>query len=130
MLGLQSESIARRWPLVPTSVAVEDIARIELQAGLRRVDTELTAARGVPRPGRQDEGGRACLVEDPVQVVTLADLQLFVVLGANRETAVDVVTDRVGFVKSNGVPVTGWILPVGMRAESTGVKLSALMYRI
>ena len=47
-------------------------------------------------------------------VVAAAEHELLVVLA-------DPLADRVGAVKSNGVPATGSIAPVGISVASTGV---------
>src|SRR5450432_1186847 len=60
-------------------LAVHEIARIELQAWLRRADFQNAAAAGIGEHGGQTQrGAGARRLEDPIVIVAASELQLFV----------------------------------------------------
>ena len=89
MLRLEGETVTLPvgTPARTKKSPVEEIARVELQAGLGREDLECATAPGVECPSRQHERGRARLVEDEVVVVTLASTKLLVVRRAESRAA-------------------------------------------
>ena len=57
-------------------------------------------------------------IKYPVVVIAKPKGQLLVLLS-------DITADGLGVVKSNGVPATAGILPVGIKVSSTGVNIFA-----
>src|SRR5215218_10830360 len=77
VLGLQGETVALPVGAAagPDHGAVEEVARVELDAGLVGEDLQYPPAARVLQPGRQLQPG-AAPVEHPVVVVAAADLEL------------------------------------------------------
>src|SRR5215211_4770989 len=77
VLGLQGETVALPVGAAagPDHGAVEEVARVELDAGLVGEDLQHPPAARVLQPGRQLQPG-AAPVEHPVVVVAAADLEL------------------------------------------------------
>src|SRR5215213_5561525 len=77
VLGLQSQAVALAVGAAagPDQGAVEEVARVELDAGLVGEDLQYPPAARVLQPGRQLQPG-AAPVEHPVVVVAAADLEL------------------------------------------------------
>lgn len=95
-------------------VAVGPVVAVELHAGLGGVYFHCAAADGFGYFGCEGEFAGFLLVEYEAVVVTGAVFDLFVV-------GINAFAHGVGVVKSNGVPFTLRISPVGMEFSSIGM---------
>ena len=115
MLGLQRQAAAVAEILAPLAgnLVRQEVSAIELDRRLGGPHLQ-EAARRLFIERRRGRELAALAVQDPVVVVPAAEAELLVRAPISQ-----------GIVKSNGVPFTGVILPVGIRPAVTGVMLSA-----
>src|SRR5580698_7062405 len=80
MLRLQAESpmLCVGDAVTPDEAAIEEVAGIELDAGLRGFDRQLAAAHRISNDRCKAQNSRLA-VQHPVEVISLAALQLLVV---------------------------------------------------
>ena len=119
MLRLQTQRRPRRINLAafPLKRPVQVIARVKLNAGLRRPHLHHAPARRLLHARRQTQL-IALLIEHKIHVVAFAELQLFVALPDPR-------ANRRRLAEIERSPRHRPQLPVGISPASTGVKRSA-----
>lgn len=115
MLSFQAQSIALVVDVAVLAVdAIQKVARIELHSWLCGVNLQ------------HSPGGRSINACRQHQAWALAIDHEIVVISSPKTScsSLSLIRDpmAVGLVKSNGVPVTLAIFPVGIRVASTGVK--------
>jgi hypothetical protein len=114
VLGLKAES-ATMWirnAAFPLDRAIQKISGVKLNPGLIGQDLQHAPTSGLVNFCRLRKFAAA--VEHPIVIVTVALLQLIIVIVNSSLTAV-------GLRKSKGVPATDARSPVGISLSSTGV---------
>ena len=118
MLGLQGEAVALAVhpPAGADERAVEEVAGVELDAGLGGEHLEGAAAVGVLGAGGEEQLAVVQLaVEHPVVVVAAPDHELL------ERGVADAVADRRRRAEVHRRALDGSMAPVGMSVGSTGV---------
>src|SRR4051812_24309200 len=110
VLGLERDplGLAVMTPSRADERAVQEVAAVDLHAGLGRVLIKRAAAFGIAHGGAEDQGSVvwSLAIENEVVVVAKALCDL-------RMTLTDALPMRCGVRKSKGVPATGASSPVG-----------------